>query len=205
MRFHLPSFLYHFDQIVPYDVPYCQYNYRVFLSPSRPLKTVFLQDLVSHALLSSLRDPQGTPTETERVSLFATPTGTYLDALHDALHETQTYLARIAREQESGGGGKVRYDYRIDLRVVACLLRRIRLEEDVHLLKHVIRSCEVVSLRLLRELCKTRYGVVLSDRRLTPALKVLEKQGLVKRGTEFSHVGRDVVSESKTRFAWLRR
>ena len=166
------------------------------------MKTVFLQDLVSHALLSSLRDPQGTPTETERVSLFVTPTVTYLDALHDALHETQTYITRIVREQENGGGGTVRYDYRLDLRVVACLLRRIRLEEDVHLLKHVIRSCEVVSLRLLRELCKTRYGVVLSDRRLTPALKVLEKQGLVKRGTEFSHVGRDVVSESKTRFSW---
>jgi hypothetical protein len=205
MRFHLPSFLYHFDIITPVDMPYCHYNFRLYLYPGRPVKTETLQHLVNHALLSALRDPQGKQTTTEYSSLFETPSDTYLDALSEALTDTQTYLQRCPRDEPREVGEVVKYDYQIDLQEVSRILQAVRLAEDVKLVRALVKHNRFVSLRMLRECIKTRFGVVFSDRRLTLSLNALERQGVLKRSKTLHITGREVVKEEKKRRSWLRK
>lgn len=201
----MPSFLHHFNGKAPFDMPFCHYNFRLYLYPGRPVKTSTLQSLVKNSLLDALRDPQGTQTNTEYYSLFETPTGAYLDALSDALTENQTYLVRCAREESREPGEAVKYDYQIDLRNVSAIVQRVRLQQDVKLLCPLVKFNRFVSLRMLREMVKTRFGVIFSDRRLTLAFNEMERQGILRRGKSLHISGREVVQEKKRRLSWLRK
>lgn len=192
--------------MVPFDMPYCHYNFRLFLYPGAPVKTETLQNLVKNALLAALRDPKGKQTTTEYYSLFETPSDAYLDALVNALTDKQTYLHRCPRNNEREPGEAVKYDYQIDLQEVSRILQAVRLAEDVKLIQELVKFNRFVSLRMLRTCIKTRFGVVFSDRRLTLALNELERLGELRRGKTLHVSGREVVPDKKKkRLSWLRR
>lgn len=191
MKFHLKSVLNYLEPRIPYDVGFVHQNYLVHLYSEYPLKQTFLQEVVTDAVLKSVKHPLRTLNQTEQQSLLKTPCETHLQALERTLQQSGEYV-KIHRETV-GAGEKVRYEYQIDLREVQRIFYQVRFEEDRKLVERFLERNYYVPLRMLQKSINVQYGNMLSFWRLTPVLKELERQGKVSSGDNSHYRGREVL------------
>lgn len=197
MRFHVQSFLHYFNALLPYDVSFCHHDYLVFVFPPYPMRQDVLRDMVTEATLKAVSCPMGTPLSTEQESVFVEPPDAHLETLEGTLKGTVGFLVPCTfskpPKSERGGFWELEHSYRIDLKVIEHIIRQVRLQEDVKLIRDFLPHVKFLSVRGVQTVMYSRTGYKWSSRRVTDALNEMEKQGDVKRGRALKSKGRQVI------------
>lgn len=180
MRLHIPSFLQYLEHELPVDLAFVHHHYTVYLWAQTPVKTAFLQEVVTRCVVKACCDPLGTLTPPEEQSVLKTPPATHLDALERSLLSVTTYLSKTrVQTRGEGDGGEVRYEYRVNLRTITHLVKTVRIEEDSKLIQQVTEGDYYAPLRLLSEKIFMNTGRRFSLTRLSKASQYLERQGVL--------------------------
>ena len=195
MRLHIPSFLHYVQCALPLDIAVLHHHYVVYLFSQAPVRLDFLQDVIAATVIRSCCEPLGTLTRPEERSVFKTPPATHLETLSQTLLREKTYLT-FYRQAPGPGGGEVRYEYRVNLRKVQALVQAVRLQEDVKLIRQLIRGDYYTSLRLLAHKVYFNTGRVFSRKRLSAVVAYLEGQGVLTRDGQLRTTGRRVVCQN---------
>lgn len=193
MQFHLPSFLEYLKNGLPHDVAMMHHHYICYIVSFYPLKKDVLQDIVIRAVVQTFEAPLVPLHGPQERSLIGGLLDQHREALEGALHDQDTYL-QIIKHNGDLAGEKPRYEYRVDIQVLLSLLKDIRLQHDLSLVRDLIQEDFFVSSRYLEKKIFLTTGQAFSRRRIDDVLHELEKQGVIKNNGHQKTYGREVLS-----------
>lgn len=196
MRFHTPSFLHHLQFAVPLDVAYMHHRNIVFLFSKAPLRIEFLQELIADTVKRSMLEPVGALSSTEEKSLFSLPPESHVDALCSTLLKDREYVRKTRSKGVERGEEVRQYEYQVDLMCINQIVQRVRLVEDVRLLRPLLVGDRFTSIRIARKKIMLAIGRDFSKVRLEKALKHLEEVGVLARPerNRLRTIGREVIA-----------
>lgn len=191
MRFHIPSFLQYLDAAIPLDILIEHHHYIVYLLSDFPIRTDFLQEVVTAAVIKTFETPLVTLSVPEMRSPIKGLLDTHLVRLQGALLMTATYIQKIKITDHLGQVR--RYETHIDVIDIQEIARTIRLEDDTDLIWHLIKHDHYCSVRLTQSKVRMNYGQTFSTRRITEALEQLEALGFISKNGRIRTHGREVL------------
>ena len=179
--------------MLPYGVGYFHDKFTLYLFASFPVRLDFLQGVICEAVIKSCEHP-GTLTTTEARSLIEGLLDTHRETLRGTLQGTQTNLRKY---QERGERGErlATYEYRVDLKQLDAIVRRVRLQEDVRICERAARRTRFLSVRFIQKYVMTNYGQAWSHRRVSEALAAMIDAGALREHRHtLRRFGREVVA-----------
>lgn len=199
MRFHIPSFLHHLEQILPGDVVIAHHQYICYVLSPVPIDFSVLRGDIIDAIILSFEHPIGTPDRTEQRSLIGGLLDEHWEALEKTLKEQNTYLRKAPPKRINRGEVTI-HEFQINLRILMKLVKETRLAYDTRLIVDLIdselfdvRGRKFVSLRKMEKLIYYHTGKAYSKRRIDEAFQHLEAQKKIHKLNGFRRIfGREV-------------